>query len=554
MHPYGALCLVPPVVAVVLAIATRRVLPSVLVGLFAGALITRGGDPVAALVDLGEAHLWPTFTESSKLRLFAFTMAMGATIGLLGASGAMRGLVGLVKPLARGPRSGQLAGWAMGLLVFFDDYANTLLLGGALRPVYDRLRLSREKLAYIVDSTAAPVAGLALVSTWIAVEVDYLQQGLDNLPGGAPEGVGAFALFVACIPYRFYVIQALVFVALVAVMNRDFGPMLAAERAARRGRREASADASPDAGDAAPWWVAVAPLALTLGTVTALLWATGVANLGPRYDPSAPLFDRLRDVFGAAESGLALMYGGLAGLASALLLIRGRGLLSPGATRDAVVRGVLTVLPAVGILWFAGAMSRMTGNRGVDGAPTPADKPYAHAAVRLYTGEYLFDQLVGPADSRGNRPAPSATLKALLPTGVFCLSCVVAFCTGTSFGTMGLVIPLTVPIAYLAASGGPADPTATPMFLAAIGGVLAGAIFGDHCSPISDTTILSASASGCDLMAHTWTQLPYALVVAAASILLGTLPLALGASVWLLLPVQSAALAAALWWFGKDPG
>lgn len=566
MHPYGLLSLAPPVVAVVLAIATRRILLSVLVGLFCGALLTTQGDVLQAFIDLFEAHLWPTFTEPGKLRLFSFTMAMGATVGLIHAAGGMQGLVGLMTPLARGPRSGQLTGWLLGLVVFFDDYANTLLLGGALRSVFDRLKLSREKLAYLVDSTAAPVAGLAVISTWVAVEISYIQEGLDNLPDGATSDASAFALFVTCLPYRFYVIQALLFVPIVALLGREFGPMLAAERAARStpqaGLPQPSAEAAgldpatdqPAAAGgsgerglptATHWSNAVIPLGVTLATVTALLWLTGVANLGDQYDPEASTLILLRDVFGAASSGLSLMYGGLAGLATAIGVVRLRNLLPPKETTDALVRGVVTVLPAVAILWFAGAMSRMTGNRDLDGSPSAT--PYEHADVRLYTGEYLSAKLLGEGDAE-----PSAALKTLLPTGVFVLSAVVAFCTGTSFGTMGLVVPMVVPIAYTAASGG-GDPTAAPLFLASLGGVLAGAIFGDHCSPISDTTILSSTASECDHMAHVRTQLPYALSVAAVVILLGTLPLAMGVNVWLLLPLQTAALIGLLLTLGEKP-
>ncbi|MEQ8846436.1 Na+/H+ antiporter NhaC family protein [Botrimarina sp.] len=550
MHPYGLLSLAPPVIAVVLAIITRRILFSVLVGLFGGALLTTGGDPVEAVVDLFEVHLWSTFIEPGKLRLFSFTMAMGAMVGLLHAAGGMQGLVQLMTPLARGPRSAQLTGWVLGLVVFFDDYANTLLLGGALRPVFDRLRMSREKLAYLVDSTAAPVAGLAIVSTWVAVEISYIQEGLDNLPGQplGEGGASAFGLFVACLPYRFYVIQALLFVPLVALIGRDFGPMHAAEERARREPPVSTEAHDDDAALPQPthWSNAVVPLVATLATVTALLWVSGQASLPAGYDSGGSTLALLRDVFGSADSGMALMYGGLVGLGVAVAMVRARNLLPPEETTAALVRGVVVVLPAVAILWFAGAMSRMTGNRDVDGAPTTT--PYEYSDTRLYTGEYLSQQLLG-ADG----DAPSAALKAVLPTGVFLLSAVVAFCTGTSFGTMGLVVPMVVPIAYAAAADGVGDPTAAPLFLASLGGVLAGAIFGDHCSPISDTTVLSSTASGCDHISHVRTQLPYALAVAGVVVLLGTAPLALKISVWVLLPLQTAALAALLLIAGRKP-
>ncbi|TWT90653.1 Malate-2H(+)/Na(+)-lactate antiporter [Pseudobythopirellula maris] len=543
-HPYGWLSLAPPVVAVLLAIVTRRVLLSLLVGIYAGALVTTGWEPLQAAYDLAETHLWPTFTQPDKLRLFAFTMTMGATIGLLHASGGMRGLVGLLTPLARGRRSGQLTGWAMGLVVFFDDYANTLLLGGALRPVFDRLKISREKLAYLVDSTAAPVAGVALISTWIAVEIAYVQDGLDNLPGGAGEGMNAFGLFAASIPYRFYVLQALAFVPLVAVMGRDFGPMLSAERRAAE-EPELPTEGVDEFADTTNHWVyAAIPLAVLLTTIVGLLYATGRSNLAANGEaPSAEGWLHLRDVFGAADSGVALMYGSLAGLATAVLSVRLGRLMESDQVRAALVRGVLFVLPAVGILWFASSLSRLTSNKSVDGQPTIT--AYEYSDHRLYTGDYLQQTLLGSADTA----EPGGAFAVLLPTVVFLLASVTAFCTGTSFGTMGLLIPMVIPLAFAVAD--PTAPGGDPLFLAALGGVLAGAIFGDHCSPISDTTILSSQASGCDHVAHVRTQLPYAMVTATVAVLLGTLPVGLGVPVWVLLPVQTATLVAVLYFVGK---
>ncbi len=181
-HPYGILSLLPPVVAIVLAIVTRRAALSLVVGIFFGAMVTTGGNPMTALHDTLEINLWPTLVDEGKMRVFSFTLLMGAMVGIICRSGGMKGLVNCISPLARGRRSGQMTTWALGLLIFFDDYANTILLGNTLRPLCDRLRISREKLAYLVDSTAAPVAGLALVSTWVAVEIDYVKDGLAMLP------------------------------------------------------------------------------------------------------------------------------------------------------------------------------------------------------------------------------------------------------------------------------------------------------------------------------------------------------------------------------------
>lgn len=554
-HPYGWFSLAPPLVAVALAIVTRRILWSLLAGLFCGALLTTGGDPLQATIELCEVHLWPAFIEPYKLRLFVFTMTMGTMIGLLHAAGGMRSFVELFTRWAAGRRSGQLTGWGMGLIVFFDDYSNTLLLGGALRGVFDRLRISREKLAYLVDSTAAPVAGLALISTWVAVEIGYVQQGLNNFefpPGSQPPT--ALSIFVACIPYRFYVIQALLFVPIVALLGRDFGPMLQAERKALQARDPAPTKTQSESNSSSPahqahWLNAVLPLFVMLSVVLGLLWATGVRNLGANLPVDGSPSDWLREVFGAASSSLALQYGALSGLSVALMLTSVQRLLPANEISAGMLRGALTVLPAVAILWLAGAMSAMTGDR-----PTPerANDPafssdYPHATHRLYTADYLSRLVLG-----GEGETASGMVNSLLPTGVFVVSAIIAFCTGTSFGTMGLMVPIVVPLAC-AAAGGTAEAMLDPLPLASLAGVLAGAIFGDHCSPISDTTILSSQACACDHMAHVRTQLPYALLIAVVCVLLGTLPIGWGVSVWLLLPLQTAALIGLLLLLGRKP-
>lgn len=543
-HPYGWLSIAPPVATVILAIVTKRAVLSLLAGLLLGALILSGGNVPEALVSLGEEHLWATFIQPGKLRVLGFTLLMGATIGVLNASGGMQGLVNLIAPIAKTRRRGQLATWLMGLVVFFDDYTNTLLLGSALRPTADRLKISREKLAYLVDSTAAPVAGLALLSTWVAVEIDYINEGLLNCDPESVAGLSAVDLFLGCLPYRFYVIQALLFVPIVALLGRDFGPMLKAERARLASDEpppDPAFDASGDASGKAPpapshWTNAVIPLVTTLGVVLWLIFATGNANLAADTEPT------LRNVFGSADSSLSLMYGALAGLSVAMLMGVARKLMTMQGARDAAFVGARAVLPALAILWLASSMSRMTSNRSVEGTPTTV--AYEFQEERLYTGDFLQQLL--PQDGS------STLLNALLPTLIFLLASAVAFSTGTSFGTMGILLPVITPIAIAALASGSGGAAATdPLLLCCIGSVLAGAIFGDHCSPISDTTILSSQACACDHVAHVVTQMPYALTISGICITLGTLLVGVGVSVWLLLPLQTTMLAGILFWFGQ---
>jgi len=554
-HPYGWLSLAPPIVAIVLAIVTRRAVLSLLAGIFVGALLTTRGHVLQAIFDTCEVHLWPTFTDPGKLRVFCFTMLMGAMIGVICRSGGMQGLIGLISPLAKTRRGGQLTTWLLGLVIFFDDYANTMLLGNTLRPLCDRLKISREKLAYLVDSTAAPVAGLALVSTWVAIEIEYVRDGLDVLGPGVD--ISAIDLFLGSIPYRFYVVIALLLVPLIAITGRDFGPMLKAER--RRLRAENDDDLLADdlmtsETDGAPvpparWYNAVLPIALTLGVVMVLLYVTGMQAL-----PADAVNPALRDILGGAKSSLALQYGALAGLALAILLARTQNLLSTSAIGNAIFQGVRVVLPAIFILWCATAMSRMTSDKPLTpvGAGTEVSE-FQFQNHRLYTADYLTKKVLPESgSSTDGEMTKLATSAKLMPTAVFLLAAVLAFSTGTSFGTMGILMPMVVTLTHsiLLALGGSVSPD-DPILLACVGSVLAGAIFGDHCSPISDTTILSSQSCGCDHIAHVVTQLPYALTVAAIGVVFGTLPIGFGLSVWLLLPLQLIAVIGVLMLVGK---
>ncbi|MCA9238968.1 MAG: hypothetical protein KDA37_02160, partial [Planctomycetales bacterium] len=440
-HPYGWLSIVPPLATVAIALATRRVLLSLLLGLFAGALILRGGALGQAIYDLCEVHLWASLIEPTKLRVLGFTLMMGAMIGLLNAGGGMQGLVRLIAPLTHDARSGQLTTWLLGLIVFFDDYTNTLLLGGAMRPTFDRLRLSREKLAYIVDSTAATVACLAPMSVWVAFELECIRDGLQNARGADTSNLTPLSLFLACLPYRFYVILALVLVVLVAVLKRDFGPMVRAEQ---RARAEGNASLSEGDEHAQPrvthWSNALAPILVTLASVMVLIYATGRTALA---DTNAT--PTLWQIVGAADSVKALFYGALIGLLFSAGLLRARQVLSAKQVRNATFFGVRTVIPALAILWLAGTMSRMTSSKDVSGAVEST--PYEFKEHRLYTGQYLT-ALLPTQDSES-----AGTVSALLPVSVFLIACLVSFSTGTSFGTMGILMPVVTPVAVAAATG-----------------------------------------------------------------------------------------------------
>jgi len=515
-HAYGWWSVAPPVVAIVAAAVSRRVLPALLLGVFTGALILADFRPLLAIGTTLETHLWGALVDEDHLRVFAFTSLMGAMAGLLNRSGGMHGLVDRILPWAGTRRGAQMTTWGLGLVVFFDDFANTVLLGNTVRPMTDRLRISRAKLAYLVDSTAAPVAGLAIVSTWVATEVSYIEQGLEEV-GIAGQG---FAIFMATIPYRFYVLWSLAFVAMVAWLGRDFGPMLAAERTAADGKSLGLRDPAgalrgvlePAAYAPRRMMNAVVPIVTVLVAVLAMFYYTGTQSLAE--DPEAAV--TVQSILGGCDPYSSLLYGALAGVLVATGMVRAQGILDGEQIREALAAGARTMLPGLGVLWLAWSLSAVTQHDYLD------------------TGEFL-----GALVARVVTPG-------LLPTLVFVLSAAISFATGTSWGTMAIVVPLSIRVAAnFIAAGGTAITADDPLLVATVGSVLAGAIFGDHCSPISDTTVLSSQASGCNHLEHVATQLPYAAVVGIASILFGTLPVGYGVPVWPLSIVGLGALA--LW-------
>ncbi|MEW4452633.1 Na+/H+ antiporter NhaC family protein [Bremerella sp. JC817] len=529
-HPFGWLSLVPPLVAIFLAILTRRTLLSLLVGIVVGALILHHGNPIAGLQSAWVDYLWAKLIDEDKRQVYTFTLLTGGMIGVISASGGMRGLVNLIVRFADTRLKGQLTGWLMGLAIFFDDYANMLLLGGTLKEVTDRLKISREKLAYIVDSTAAPVAGLALISTWVATEISFIDEGIKLIDGDAKPD--AFLLFVQSIPYRFYTWWALLLVPLIAITRRDFGPMLKAEidmLSSQKPSNEevASAEQLPESSS---WLNAVIPVMTMLVVVVGVLYQTGyAAAMGEGEPPS------LLEIIGNGNSYKALVYGSAASLVVALLLIAPQRLLSASQFVTAILKGFYAMMPALLILWFAAALAAQTER-------PKFDKDMQMTQNGLNTAGYLEQVL-----------EPSLPIE-MLPTTIFLLAAAVAFSTGTSWGTMGILVPLSVSLtAAMLTAGGQALDIADPILLSVVGSVLAGAIFGDHCSPISDTTILSSQSCGCHHMAHVRTQMPYALLGAGLSVVVGTVPVAFGVPVWLCHVLGVAALIGTLFLIGKVP-
>jgi len=510
------LSVLPPLLAILLAIALREVVIALLSGVWLGALFANGYDPVVAALRTVDTHVVGALGTTDHASIVVFSLLLGGMIGVMTRSGGGRGLASLVTRRASTSRHGLIGAWLMGLVVFFDDYANALIVGSTMRPITDRLRVSREKLSFVVDATAAPVSSIAVISSWIGVEVGYIADQFDAL--GIEDD--AFVVFLQSIPYRFYPILMIVFVFLIVFMRRDFGPMRRAELRARSTgavTREGSVplmvheaeDDAPASASAGHWIDAAAPIAAVITVALVGMFVTGrQAALAEGLEPT------VRNVFGSAESTKALLWASFAGSGIALLVSTARRSLGFRAALDAWMGGVRSMVLAMVILvlaWALGSVCR-----------------------EVQTAQFVIGAM-------GDWLSPG-----LLPVAVFLVAAIVSFATGTSWGTMAILFPLVVPLAHELAPG------EHHVMLGAVSSILAGAVWGDHCSPISDTTIMSSMASACDHADHVRTQLPYALVVGLVSMVFGDLATGLGLYPgWLGLPIGIVALVLVVRFVGK---
>ncbi len=527
----GWFSILPPLVAIALALIFKEVITALLAGVWLGALAVAGYNPVQATWRLVDQYVVPALgdTDGGHTQIVVFSLMLGGMVGIVSRNGGTRGVVRAVAPLARNRRRGKVATALAGLAIFFDDYANTLVVGNTMRPITDRLKVSREKLAYLVDSTAAPIAAMVPVSTWVGYEVSLIGGGLTSAATTTTGADAAFlanlspyAVFIQTIPYLFYPILAFAFVLLTSFMNRDFGSMARAEARAAAGRglyRDGAMLATDtsksfvDAKEGSPrrWWNAGIPVLTVVAVVLGGLYVSGRAAAGEGAS--------LMDTFGAADPFNTLLWGSLAGCLVAAALTLGQRILTVHECVDAWAGGVKAMITAMVILTLAWSLGAVTQDIGTAG--------------------YL-SQLLG-----GNLPL------YLLPALVFVTSGAMAFATGTSWTTMAILIPLVIPLTVSLAGGtGFADGTVYGILLGTTSSVLAGAIWGDHCSPISDTTVLSSTAAACDHVDHVRTQLPYALLVGAVGLALGSVGTALGLPTWIALPVGVAVLAVFLRVFG----
>lgn len=559
------LSILPPMAAILIALIFRQVLFALFLGIWCGAFLVLGPSVENFFISFFTAlsdYIVPATADESHMSIIIFTLLIGGMVGVITANGGTRGVIRAITRFVKTKVQGQLTTSLMGFVVFFDDYANTMVVGSMMRPLTDRLRISRAKLAYLVDATAAPVATIALVSTWIGAMVGFIADAQSGMPDF---NEAAYSVFINSLPYNFYAFFTLLFVIFIAWSGRDFGAMLKARinlykakhdpeldtygiygKAGGNGENENAGEPGdygdkPDEGGqedgeqkSSHWLNAAVPIGvLVTGCIAGLFvtgsplpegLAAGTAEAG-NFLRESTLGERIQNIIQSADSYAALLWGSLLSLFVAMGMTLTQGLLKMEEALEGMMEGMHTMFDGLLILVLAWALSALT--------------------VELGTADYLmsvFGESLNPF---------------WLPALVFILSALTAFATGSSWGTMGILMPLVVPLAWeIGSSGGISAGITHEIIYASVSSVLAGSVWGDHCSPISDTTILSSIATQCDHVEHVNTQLPYAMVVGTISVLglLGVL--VAGIPWWIIYPAGAALIVGIIYTFGKipDPG
>ncbi|MEA1873446.1 MAG: Na+/H+ antiporter NhaC family protein [Bacteroidota bacterium] len=517
--------IVPPLIAILFALIFKEVFSALILGIFSGTLIIsfhQGLGVFKAIITgflrLIDTYIIQALNDKEHLSIIVFSMLIGGMVGIITRNGGMRGLVRLLSRKAKTSRSGQLVTWLLGIAIFFDDYANTLVVGNTMRKVTDKLKVSREKLAYIVDSTAAPIAAIAFITTWIGAELSYIQDGISTLGLKTT----AYSVFFASLKYSFYPLLSIAFVFMIIMLRRDYGPMYKHELKARDGNQTdlIEPEEKPKNSLVSSAWNGLLPVMLVVfGTIAGLIftgWDAAVWN-----DANLSLGNKISHIIGQGNSFDALLWSSFAGVLLAITITVSKKLLNLKKSIEAMINGFKSMLTAILILTFAWALALLTEH--------------------LHTADFISHIMQQLSVSPPWIPAIS-----------FVFSAFIAFSTGSSWGTMAIMYPLMLPASWLICKEYGLDHEASmAIFNHVVSTVIAGSVLGDHISPISDTTILSSLASGCRHMDHVETQIPYALTVGAASLFLGAIPAAFGVPFYLIIPFSIAILYGIIRIFGK---
>ena len=491
--------IIPPLLAVTLAILTTRLLPSLSIAVGVGIVLSwyqQGAVPIGFFTEIvwfvRAVSIGNEGVDLFNFWVVLFVCLIMAMISVVVASGGIGGVVVWLAQFAKGPRSSQFITGLMGIVIFIGDYSNAMLVGPTMRPLTDHHRVSREKLAFLVDSTSAPIAGLAFVSTWIGYEVGLFEDIAKTI-GLERDG---YSMFFDALSFRFYCILTIIFVIVNAISGRDYGAMHKAETRSRTTGNVAAPDAKalghttsftslPNA--VTQPFSAVLPLLTLFSLLLGGFWIDGEGT------GSILSLTAWRDALSKADNVKILACAAASAFVVSIVCARWLSKLRFSDIVPVVWNGVKGSLTPLGILLLAWGLKA--------------------SCDRLMTGQFLATML-------------SDIVSPLwFPVFVFICASVTSFATGTSWGTMAILIPTAIPVAFSLDNGIYGLTT-----ILCLGAVLDGAIFGDHCSPLSDTTILSSIASSCDPLHHVRTQLPYSLTVAVIALFCGYLPAALGIS------------------------
>ncbi|MFO8234318.1 MAG: Na+/H+ antiporter NhaC family protein [Bacteroidales bacterium] len=526
--------IIPPLIAILFALIFKEVYSALFIGILIGTTtiyLHQGANFFIAIFKgifaIPDTYVLQSLGKTEHISIIVFSMLIGGMVSIITKNGGMKGVVNVLSKFARNARSGQFITWLLGVAIFFDDYANTLVVGNTMRPVTDRLKISREKLAYIVDSTAAPIASIAFVTTWIGAELSYIQDGIHTI--GLDQS--PYNVFINSLAYSFYPIFALIFILLLTYKGVDFGPMYAAEKRARKGI------INPDDKEKSnnkqfkefeipehvkpKGYNAVIPVAIVIfGTFIGLLYTGWDAEVW--QNPDFVFSKKLSIIIGNSNSFKALLWSSVLGVVMSIILTVSQKILNLKKSVNSLIDGFKTMLTAIIILVLAWSIALLTQH--------------------LHTAEFISRSLVSI------NMAPY-----LVPALTFILAALVAFSTGSSWGTMAILYPLILPASWLISEqAGLEHAMALSIFYNVVSCVLAGSVLGDHCSPISDTTILSSLASSCNHIEHVRTQLPYALTVGGTAIALGTVPSAYGVPAYITFPSGILILFLVVQLFGKQ--
>ncbi|MBQ7044903.1 MAG: Na+/H+ antiporter NhaC family protein [Clostridia bacterium] len=476
--------LVPPIVAIVLALITKEVYSSLFIGIVLGGLLSANFNPVKALDNVVNEGL--ISAVSGTAGIFIFLVILGAVVALINKAGGSAAFGRWAKVHIKSKVGAALATFALGVLIFIDDYFNCLTVGSVMRPVTDSHKISRAKFAFIIDATAAPICMIAPVSSWAAAVSEFTEG----------TGFSGIELFIKAIPYNFYSLLMIVFVIALTLMKFDYGPMKLHERNAANGDlftsgAEEFAD-SVDGDDSNP-------KGRVIDLILPVIVLVVLSVLGLLYVGGFFAGDDFVTAFGNTDATVGLPWGALVALIVTIIYLIARRVVTFKEAMECIPKGFIAMVPAILILTFATALKNMTGLLG--------------AAEFV---EALMD-------------SAAAGLANFLPAIIFLVACVLAFSTGTSWGTFGILIPIVTAIF---------DPS-SELLIIGVSACLAGAVCGDHCSPISDTTIMSSAGSQSNHVNHVSTQLPYAITVAITSFVVYVLA-AFVQSAYILLPVAIA--------------